>query len=84
MTTPKPAVHSPRYGYGFGVDPETGVVGHSGGFVGISSNLDIFKGSGYVAVVMSNYSNASQAVAQKMRELVLSRLGPAHRVTARS
>ena len=75
MTTPKPAVHSPRYGYGFGVDPETGVVGHSGGFVGISSNLDIFKGSPYVAVVMSNYSNASQAVAQKMRELVLSRLG---------
>jgi CubicO group peptidase (beta-lactamase class C family) len=74
MTTPKPAVHSPQYGYGFGVD-EAGVVGHSGGFVGISSNLDIFKGSPYVAVVMSNYSNASQTVAQKMRELVLSRLG---------
>ena len=77
MTTPKPAVHSPRYGYGFGVDPETGIVGHSGGFPGISSNLDIFKGTPYVAVVMSNYSNGSQPVAEKMRELVLSRLGKA-------
>ena len=77
MTTPKPAVHSPRYGYGFGVDPETGVVGHSGGFPGIGSNLDIFKGTPYVAVVMSNYSNGSQPVAEKMRELVLSRLGKA-------
>ena len=33
---------------------------HSGGFPGISSNLDIFKGTGYVAVVMSNYGGASQ------------------------
>lgn len=75
MTTPKPAVHSPRYGYGFGVDPETGIVGHSGGFPGISSNLDIFKGTPYVAVVMSNYSTASYPIVEKMRELVLSRLG---------
>jgi CubicO group peptidase (beta-lactamase class C family) len=73
LTTPKPDVHSLNYGYGFGVDPETGIVGHSGGFPGISSNLDIFKGTGYVAVVMSNYGGASQPVVEKIRSLVKSR-----------
>jgi len=73
MTTPKPEVNSPGYGYGFSVDPETKVVGHSGGFPGISSNLDIFKGTGYVAVVMSNYGGGSQPVVEKIRTLVKAR-----------
>ena len=73
MTTPKPEVSSPAYGYGFGVDTQTGIVGHSGGFPGISSNLDIFKGTGYVAVVMSNYGGGSQPVVEKIRTLVRAR-----------
>ena len=73
MTTPKPEVNSPQYGYGFGVDPETMIVGHSGGFPGISSNLDIFKGTGYVAVVLSNYGGGSQPVVEKIRTLVRGR-----------
>lgn len=73
MTTPKPDLNSPRYGYGFGVDPETGIVGHGGGFPGISSNLDIFKGTGYVAVVLSNYGGGSQPVVEKIRSLVRGR-----------
>jgi CubicO group peptidase (beta-lactamase class C family) len=73
MTTPKPEVNSPQYGYGFGVGPETKIVGHSGGFPGISSNLDIFKGTGYVAVVMSNYGGGSQPVVEKIRSLVKAR-----------
>jgi CubicO group peptidase (beta-lactamase class C family) len=73
MTTPKPEVNSPEYGYGFGVDPATKIVGHSGGFPGISSNLDIFKGTGYVAVVMSNYGGGSQPVVEKIRSLVKGR-----------
>jgi CubicO group peptidase (beta-lactamase class C family) len=73
LTTPKPDVNSPDYGYGFGVNSQTGIVGHSGGFPGISSNLDIFKGSGYVAVVMSNYGGASQPVVEKIRTLVKAR-----------
>ena len=76
MTTPKLEVNSPQYGYGFGVDVQTGIVGHSGGFPGISSNLDIFKGTGYVAVVMSNYGGASQPVVEKIRTLVRSRTSP--------
>jgi len=74
MTSPKPEVNSPEYGYGFSVDPETRVVGHSGGFPGISSNLDIFKGTGYVAVVMSNYGGGSQPVVEKIRALVKARI----------
>ena len=77
MTTPKPEVKSPEYGYGFGVDTETGIVGHSGGFPGISSNLDIFKRTGYVAVVLSNYSGGSQPVVEKIRALVRRRSGRA-------
>src|SRR5262249_8585709 len=73
LTTPKPELKSPQYGYGFGVDLETGVVGHNGGFSGISANLDIFKGTGYVAVVLSNYGGASQPVVEKIRSLVRSR-----------
>ena len=70
LTTPKPALASPNYGYGFSVNAESGIVGHSGGFSGISSNLDIFKGTGYVAVVLSNYGGASQPVVEKIRTLV--------------
>ena len=73
LTTPKPDLNSPEYGYGFGVNVQTGIVGHSGGFPGISSNLDIFKGSGYVAVVLSNYGGASQPVVEKIRTLVKAR-----------
>ena len=72
MTTAKPEVNSPQYGYGFGVGAD-GIVGHSGGFPGISSNLDIFKGTGYVAVVLSNYGRGSEPVVQTIRRLVASR-----------
>jgi CubicO group peptidase (beta-lactamase class C family) len=76
MTTPKPELNSPQYGYGFQVDTQANVVGHSGGFPGISSNLDIFKGTGYVGVVLSNYGGASQLVVQKMEALVRRRTTP--------
>jgi CubicO group peptidase (beta-lactamase class C family) len=68
LTTPKPELHSPQYGFGFAVEGNT--VGHSGGFPGISSNLDIFKGTGYVAAVMSNYSGGSMPVMQRIRQLL--------------
>ena len=76
MTTPKPDVNSPSYGYGFQLNPQTGIVGHSGGFPGINSNLDIFKGTGYVAVVMANYGDAGQPVVDKIRSLVRARTTP--------
>lgn len=69
LLSPKPELNSPRYGYGFGVDTERQIVGHSGGFPGISSNLDMFLGSGYTAVVLSNYGGASAPVVRKIQEL---------------
>jgi CubicO group peptidase (beta-lactamase class C family) len=71
LLSAKPELNSPSYGYGFGIDNERRIAGHSGGFPGISSNLDMFLESGYTAVVMSNYGGASQSVALKMQELVL-------------
>ncbi len=68
----KPELNSPHYGYGFQIDSELSIAGHGGGFLGISSNLDMFLGTGWTAVVMSNYSYASEPVVQKMRELLLS------------
>jgi len=72
LVAPKPALSSPGYGYGFDAGGEPGgrIVGHSGGFPGISSNLDIYLDSGFVAIVLSNYSGGSQAIQQKMRELI--------------
>ena len=73
MTTPKPERQLAGVRLRLRRGSQTGIVGHSGGFPGISSNLDIFKGTGYVAVVMSNYGGASQPVVEKIRTLVKAR-----------
>ncbi len=70
ITSSKPELNSPQYGYGFGVAAERNAVGHSGGFPGISSNLDMYLGSGWTAIVMSNYSRGSGPISQKMNELI--------------
>ncbi|HKP11660.1 MAG TPA: serine hydrolase domain-containing protein [Blastocatellia bacterium] len=75
LLSAKPELNSPGYGYGFQVESEPQVVGHSGGFIGINSNLDMFLGSGWTAIVMSNYSRGAQPVQQAMRDLVLADLG---------
>jgi CubicO group peptidase (beta-lactamase class C family) len=77
LTTPKPELHSPGYGYGFGIAREGAErsYGHSGGFPGINSNLRIFD-AGYVAIYMSNAEGASRAVGQKMDLLIHRRTYP--------
>jgi CubicO group peptidase (beta-lactamase class C family) len=61
-----------NYGYGFSVEDGVSgkVVGHSGGFPGISSNLDIHIDRGFVVAVMSNYSGGMQVVRPGLRALV--------------
>ena len=68
----KPELHSPFYGFGFGVRPldNDTVVGHSGGFPGISANMDIYLKQGYVAIVLSNYGSGASPVEAKMRNLL--------------
>ncbi len=74
----KPELNSPEYGFGFGVygGPGNRIVGHGGGFSGISSNLDMFLDSGYTAAVMSNYDRGAIPVQNKIRELLERDLQP--------
>jgi CubicO group peptidase (beta-lactamase class C family) len=72
MQAAKPELQSPTYGYGFQLRPEQRIIGHSGGFPGISSNLDVFLDTGHVAVVMSNYGGGSRLVVERLRQLVVS------------
>jgi len=71
LTSPKPEVASPEYGYGFGVEEGGKIVGHSGGFVGINSQLDIYPAEGYTLAVMSNYGGGAAPVVAKARALLL-------------
>jgi len=70
LTTPKPDLNSPNYGYGFFADPNSPFTGHSGGFTGINSNLSMYFGTGWTAIVMSNYSRGAGPVQQKMERLI--------------
>jgi CubicO group peptidase (beta-lactamase class C family) len=66
----KPELQSPDYGYGFGVGKGAlgRTAGHSGGFTGIASVLDIYLDTGWTVVVLSNVDGGMQPVAQKLRE----------------
>jgi CubicO group peptidase (beta-lactamase class C family) len=68
-----PEVGSEEYGLGFGVErtPAGKVVGHSGGFAGISAVLSIFVDSGYTLAVLSNYGGAASQVADRARDYLL-------------
>jgi CubicO group peptidase (beta-lactamase class C family) len=71
LTTPKPELSSPQYGYGFGIEMGGKIVGHSGGFPGINSQLDIYLGEDYTLAVMSNYGGGAQPIVEKARTLLL-------------
>jgi CubicO group peptidase (beta-lactamase class C family) len=67
----KPQIGSPEYGFGFGVGKDSlgRRVGHSGGFPGISSVLDVYPDTGWTVVVLSNVDDGMPAVAEKLREV---------------
>lgn len=71
LTTPKPELSSPEYGFGFGISEQGRIVGHSGGFPGINSQLDIYLIDGYTVAVMANYGGGAQPVIEKARTLLL-------------
>ena len=70
ITSPKAELNSLNYGYGFGVNPANGSIGHGGGFTGINSNLSMYLGSGWTAIVMSNYSRGAGPVQQRMDNII--------------
>ncbi len=55
-----------------GIQGESGnrIVGHGGGFPGISSNLDMYLDTGYTVAVMANYDRAAKMVSGKIEELL--------------
>ena len=70
LTTAKPRLGSPYYGFGFTVHPENALFGHEGRFVGISGNLDIVnQPPGWTVVVLAN-DNSMRAPALKARQLI--------------
>jgi CubicO group peptidase (beta-lactamase class C family) len=73
LWSPHPEVASPGYGYGFFTEatPVGRVVGHSGGFTGISAYLSLYLDEGYTVAVLSNSGGAATLVENKARELVL-------------
>jgi CubicO group peptidase (beta-lactamase class C family) len=70
LTTAKPELNSPNYGFGFFIDRDLPIVGHSGGFPGINSQLDIYLNNDYTVAVMSNYSGGAQPIADRSRVLL--------------
>lgn len=62
-----------EYGYGFQIISSTKgtIVGHSGGFPGLSANLNIYLDQGYIIVVMSNYDSKAFEVAAEIKKLIL-------------
>jgi CubicO group peptidase (beta-lactamase class C family) len=60
LTSRKPELGAPDYGFGFRIDTALGIYGHGGGAPGVSTNLDIFGTTGYVAVVLANYGGDSR------------------------
>lgn len=76
ITTGKVAIphrDDAQYAYGFGVETINGYrrFGHSGGFTGINSQLNIYPELGYVVVVMGNYDPpAASRVAERIGKLI--------------
>ena len=70
LTSPKAELSSPEYGYGFGIEEGGRIVGHGGGFLGISAQLDIYTEGGYTLAVLSNYGGGAMPIVEKARALI--------------
>jgi CubicO group peptidase (beta-lactamase class C family) len=67
-----PELGSPEYGLGWGIQKRAGslVVGHTGGFPGISAAFNMFLETGYTVVTLSNMGQAAQLVQDKAMALI--------------
>jgi CubicO group peptidase (beta-lactamase class C family) len=73
IASAKPELNSPDYGYGFGVSGDGDMVGHTGGFPGISAQLAVYPKSGYAIAALSNYGAPATAIVDQVRALLYQR-----------
>jgi hypothetical protein len=61
------------YGFGFDVQSIHGhpIVGHGGGFPGISASFSVYPDDGYVVAVLSNYDMVARTVADRLRDWIV-------------
>lgn len=71
MFTKEPLSGERAYGLGFQLYPKEHIAGHSGGFLGISTNLDMYLDNEVITVVLSNQERAGRQVSNKLREWLL-------------
>ena len=68
-----PSEGKKKWGYGFIIENKEKlgrIVGHGGGFFGLSSNLDMYLDSGYTVVVMSNYGDGVEVVSEEIQKVI--------------
>ncbi len=60
-----------RYGYGFIVKRYNGtrIIGHGGGWVGITNKFEMYPDLGYTVVILSNIDSDPNAIASRLREV---------------
>jgi CubicO group peptidase (beta-lactamase class C family) len=64
-----------KWGYGFILEDHEKlgrIVGHAGGFFGISSILDMYLDNGYTVVVMSNYGDGVEVIYGEIQKVIQS------------
>jgi CubicO group peptidase (beta-lactamase class C family) len=61
-----------KYAYGFGDQRVNGhrIIGHSGGYPGVSAMFQMYVDQGFTAIVLGNYDEAAQMVAKRLREII--------------
>jgi CubicO group peptidase (beta-lactamase class C family) len=59
-----------RYGGGFEIKTynKTRIIGHGGGWFGITNQMEIYPELGWTVVILSNYDSNPTAIANKLRE----------------
>jgi CubicO group peptidase (beta-lactamase class C family) len=66
----KGSAQNTRYGYGFELGRYNGarIVGHGGGWFGVTNRMEMYPDAGYTVVILSNYDSNPSAIANKLRE----------------
>jgi CubicO group peptidase (beta-lactamase class C family) len=59
-----------EYGYGASIDSYNGIriIGHGGGWKGVTNRFDMYPDLGYSVVILSNYDSDPTAIANRLRE----------------